>query len=221
MPAACCLASSVVEGAKFGVAVGQRTVAASVWSPLVCGWVSWFPRSVFSRCSERVAAGTERRCAAAFKMLRSAISARSSLATAPSTRSENMPCGAWWRRRVAKAAGMRVGKALLDGRFFTNIQGTCKRSFAGVAEQPGASGEGRRHSGRAGGPGPGNAPFARVFGAVLGRLWRERRPKIGLTPPGGVVCSGQGHGARSYRALVGVAPIGLSRENRLDSHHVR
>jgi hypothetical protein len=51
-----------------------------------------------------------------------------------------------------------------------------------------------RHSGRAGAPGPGNAPFARVFGVVLGRLWRRLRPKIGLTARGGVVCSGQAYG---------------------------
>ena len=65
--------------------------------------------------------------------------------------------------------------------FFANSYGTRKPSFAGVADHL-ASWRTDRHSGRAGAPGPGNAPFARVFGAVLGRLWRERRPKNWANP---------------------------------------
>jgi hypothetical protein len=51
--------------------------------------------SVVSRFSKRIAAaGAERRCAAAIKMLRSASALVRAWATAPSARSENKPCGA-------------------------------------------------------------------------------------------------------------------------------
>ena len=55
-----------MHGAEFGIAVGQGGPSpASVCSPLVCGRVSRMPRSVFSRCSKRMAASSERRNAPA------------------------------------------------------------------------------------------------------------------------------------------------------------
>ena len=71
------------------------------------------------------------------------------------------------------------------------------------------------------GPDPGNAPFAEVFRTVpwapLARAEAENWPN----PARRRGLARRDCGSYAYRALVGLASIGLNRENRSDSRHVR